>query len=221
MSITGRTAGDSCASIPSPCDCTRSPESTGGPRAGATGGGSSGSPTCVRIFRIVSGWVMKLIRRMSPPQFGHASGNSSPTRASSFAPAIREVSWEHGFSSVRSVLSAASRCSPILIPRDCLRPLHVAADVGGNVARHHHSEPGPVTPCCPAQAAGMAVFICDRFPDDSGGFAGSQRPRGLHRGRREMTEPSPSPLLVSFLFSSVSCCRATDPFRKQDLAGRK
>ena len=72
--------------------CTRSSQSTGGPRAGDTGGGSSGSPTCVRIFRIVSGWVMKLIRRMSPPQFGHASGNASPTRANSFAQAIREVS---------------------------------------------------------------------------------------------------------------------------------
>jgi hypothetical protein len=35
---------------------------------------------------------MKLISRTSPPQFGHASGNSSPTRAISFAQAIREVS---------------------------------------------------------------------------------------------------------------------------------
>ena len=36
------------------------------------------------------------ISRMSPPQFGHSRGNSSPTRASSFAHAIREVSWERG-----------------------------------------------------------------------------------------------------------------------------
>jgi hypothetical protein len=31
---------------------------------------------------------------MSPPQFGHSSGNSSPTRAMSFAQAIRDVSCE-------------------------------------------------------------------------------------------------------------------------------
>ena len=54
---------------------------------------------------------MKLISRISPPQFGHASGNASPTRASSFAQAIREVSWEHAFSAVLSVLAVASRCS--------------------------------------------------------------------------------------------------------------
>ncbi len=69
----------------------------GGPRAGETGGGSSGSPRCVRIFRIGPGSVMNAINRMSPPQFGHSSGNSSPTRAMSFAQAIREVSCERGF----------------------------------------------------------------------------------------------------------------------------
>jgi hypothetical protein len=37
------------------------------------------------------------ISRMSPPQLGHSSGNSSPTRAMSFAQAIREVSCERGF----------------------------------------------------------------------------------------------------------------------------
>jgi len=37
------------------------------------------------------------ISRMSPPQFGHSSGNSSPTRAMSLAHAIREVSCERGF----------------------------------------------------------------------------------------------------------------------------
>ena len=42
---------------------------------------------------------MKLISRISPPQLGHASGNSSPTRASSFAQAIRDVSWWQGISS--------------------------------------------------------------------------------------------------------------------------
>jgi hypothetical protein len=40
---------------------------------------------------------MKAISRMSPPHAGHSSGNSSPTRAISFAHAIREVSCERGF----------------------------------------------------------------------------------------------------------------------------
>ena len=37
------------------------------------------------------------ISRMSPPHAGHSGGNSSPTRAMSFAHAIRDVSWERGF----------------------------------------------------------------------------------------------------------------------------
>ena len=74
-----------------------SPQSVGGPRAGKIGGGSSGSPRCVRIFRIGPGSVMNVISRMSPPQVGHASGKSSPTRAMSLAQAIREVSCERGF----------------------------------------------------------------------------------------------------------------------------
>jgi hypothetical protein len=69
----------------------------GGPRAGEIGGGSSGSARCVRIFRIGPGSVMNAINRMSPPQCGHSSGNSSPTRAMSLAQAIREVSCERGF----------------------------------------------------------------------------------------------------------------------------
>ena len=48
--------------------CTRSSKPTGGPRAGDIAGGYSSSPRCVRIFRIVSGWVMKLISLISPPQ---------------------------------------------------------------------------------------------------------------------------------------------------------
>ena len=47
--------------------CTSSPQSAGGPRAGETGGGSSGSPRCVRIFRIGPGSVMNAMSRMSPP----------------------------------------------------------------------------------------------------------------------------------------------------------
>jgi len=57
------------------------------------GGGSSGSPRWVRIFRIGPGSVMKEMSRMSPPHAGHSSGNFSPTRAISLAQAIREVSW--------------------------------------------------------------------------------------------------------------------------------
>ena len=44
---------------------------------------------------------MNEMRRMSPPHPGHSSGNSSPTRAMSFAHAIREVSWEGGASALR------------------------------------------------------------------------------------------------------------------------
>jgi len=39
---------------------------------------------------------MNAMSRMSPPQFGHSSGNPSPTRAMSLAQAIREVSCERG-----------------------------------------------------------------------------------------------------------------------------
>jgi len=52
---------------------------------------------CVRIFRIGLGSVMNAMSRMSPPHPGHAKGNSSPTRAMSFAQAIREVSCDRGF----------------------------------------------------------------------------------------------------------------------------
>jgi hypothetical protein len=45
-----------------------------------------------------AGSVMKAMSRMSPPQAGHWSGNCSPMRARSLAHAIREVSWERGWS---------------------------------------------------------------------------------------------------------------------------
>ena len=45
---------------------------------------------------------MNAINRMSPPHAGHSSGNSSPTRAMSFAHAIREVSCDRGLSECRS-----------------------------------------------------------------------------------------------------------------------
>ena len=76
--------------------------------------------------------VMNAISRMSPPQFGHSSGNS-PTRAISFAQAIRDVSCERGLSvawfasqqpSAACVLpacppAAASRRLPTLPFREC------------------------------------------------------------------------------------------------------
>ena len=97
MSIAGKLVYPSPERRRSSCICTNSAHSAGGPREGESGGGSSGSPRCVRIFRIGLGSVMKAISRMSPPQFGPSSGNSSPTRARSFAQAIRDVSCERGF----------------------------------------------------------------------------------------------------------------------------
>jgi hypothetical protein len=110
MSIMGRSSGDGCSNAPAPNDCTSSPQSTGGPRAGDTRGGSSGSPSYDRIwfhaveailafFRLrtsgskeAGSYRPSAIGRISPPHLEHASGNSSPTRASSFAQAIRDVS---------------------------------------------------------------------------------------------------------------------------------
>ena len=41
-----------------------------------------------------AGSVMNEMSRMSPPQAGHSSGNASAIRASSFAHAMRDVSWD-------------------------------------------------------------------------------------------------------------------------------
>ena len=49
---------------------------------------------------------LNAISRMSPPQFGHSSGNSSPTRAISLAQAIREVSCERADSGCAAVWAA-------------------------------------------------------------------------------------------------------------------
>jgi len=78
------------------------PQSVGGPRAGASGGGSSGLPRALRIFRIGPGSAMNAISRMSPPQPGHWTGNSMPTRARSLAQGILEVSWQRGLSRERT-----------------------------------------------------------------------------------------------------------------------
>jgi hypothetical protein len=55
MSITGSSSGAAWKNARSSCVCTSSPQSVGGPRAGDTGGGSSGSPRASRIFRIGPG----------------------------------------------------------------------------------------------------------------------------------------------------------------------
>jgi len=61
MSITGISSGDAWKISPSSC------ASVGGPRAGASGGGWSGSPRCVRILRTGLGSVMNAMSRMSSP----------------------------------------------------------------------------------------------------------------------------------------------------------
>ena len=83
---------------------TSSPQSVGGPRAGETGGGSSGWPRCVRTFRIGPGLGVTRSAGYRRRTQGHSSGNSSPTRAMSFAQAIREVSCERGFEARHSSL---------------------------------------------------------------------------------------------------------------------
>ena len=55
MSIPGSSSVRPWKMSRSSCTCTSSPQSVGGPRAEETGGGSSGSPRCVRIFRIGPG----------------------------------------------------------------------------------------------------------------------------------------------------------------------
>ena len=62
------------------------------PRTGDTWDGSGGSPGHLRIFRRETRSEMKLISQNLLPQFWHASGNPSPTRAASFIHAIRNVS---------------------------------------------------------------------------------------------------------------------------------
>jgi hypothetical protein len=112
-------------------------QSVGGPRASDTGGGSSGSPRCVRILRMGLGSVMKAISRMSPPHAGHSSGNSSPTRTAGHqrrsiqARPGRQAVGRPAPPSCGSSNSLPRRCSPVR-PR-CRRPRtgrtdHVHAD---------------------------------------------------------------------------------------------
>ena len=50
----------------SSCTCTSSAQSVGGPRAGDTGGGSSGSPRCARILRMGPGSGLRLSVAAAP-----------------------------------------------------------------------------------------------------------------------------------------------------------
>ena len=74
MSITGNSSGDAWETSRSSWAWTSSPQSVGGPRAGETRGDSSGSPRCVRIFRMGPGSVMNAMSRMSSPHPGHWLG---------------------------------------------------------------------------------------------------------------------------------------------------
>ncbi len=86
MSVTGSSSGESWTTSRSSWTWTSSTQSVGGPRAGETGGGSTSSPTGARILRNGAGSVMNEMRRMSPPQAGHASGNASAIRGEEFGP---------------------------------------------------------------------------------------------------------------------------------------
>jgi hypothetical protein len=73
---------------------------------------------------------MKAKSRISPPQFGHSSGHSSPARAISFAHAIREVSCEQGFAVAAqdaSVAYPSPPCPPVAA--SCRLPTLPLADV--------------------------------------------------------------------------------------------
>jgi hypothetical protein len=99
--------------------CTSSPQSVGGPRAGETGGGSSGSPRCVRIFRIGPGSVMNAMSRMSPPHPRARKRKLLAHRGMSLAHAIREVSWEGRLSHESHpwpLASPSAACPPTACP---------------------------------------------------------------------------------------------------------
>ena len=95
--------------------CTSSPQSVGGPRAGETGGGSSGSPRCGRIFRIGPGSVMNAMSRMSPPHPRALERKLLPRPGHEFGLWRRAVSWEGG-------LSRKSQQSPVVSPNAACPP---------------------------------------------------------------------------------------------------
>jgi hypothetical protein len=64
---------------------------------------------------MVSHWQNRrnAITRMSPPQFGHARGNSSPTRAMSFAQAFARGVMRAGLLMFVTGVAAAFRTVPV------------------------------------------------------------------------------------------------------------
>jgi hypothetical protein len=80
-----RSANGTSASVGRAERIMRSNSRVGGPRAGESGGGSSGSPRCVRILRIGPGSVMKAINQMSPPRWA-LQGKLLPHPSHQFRP---------------------------------------------------------------------------------------------------------------------------------------
>jgi len=81
--------------------------------------GSTWAGSCRQSFGHWPRLGCNAMSRMSPPHPGHSSGNSSPTRAMSFAHAIREVSWEGGLShesQQSAVASPRAACPPTACP---------------------------------------------------------------------------------------------------------
>ena len=79
----GNSSGVAWTTSRSSCACTSSPPSVGCPRAGARGGGSRRSPTCVRIFLIGAGWVMTMMRWISQAESGSIPGHTSTAEIAS------------------------------------------------------------------------------------------------------------------------------------------
>jgi mRNA interferase HigB len=75
---------------------------------------------------------------MSPPQLGQSSGNSSPTRAISFAQAIRDESYDRGFAC--GVLQPSAACPPTACPSVVAAAR--ADPVGGFVPGPHVKDAG-------------------------------------------------------------------------------
>ena len=86
MSITGSSSGDAWKTSRSSWTCTNSPQSVGGPRAGETGGGASGSPRCARIFRIGPSSVMKAMSRCRHRNSGTRAETPPPPGLLDLAP---------------------------------------------------------------------------------------------------------------------------------------
>ena len=126
---------------------------------------------------------MNAISRMSPPQFGHSSGNS-PTRAISFAQAIRDVSCERGFrvawfaSQQPSAACVLPACPPAAASRRLpTLPLHECRD-GGPELVIRRKYPVVAMPVPPRRRDEIGEPVEElkwgKLDDDAGA-----RPRGL------------------------------------------